>query len=283
MNRDAVRMALQAGGLSRIMPQLEALMSNSVRVTSKSVPENQLKVGASKLGGAPDLPDDVTWPLMGNVPQSFLAQFNLSDVQPLDTDKLLPSSGMLYFFYDANQQTYGSDPADRAGRKVVYSAVDAASLKRRTFPDALPAEARFASCTVSFSSEMTLPQRPNLLDAKLDWNDSERQAYSDLMAAFPSVEDRKTIHHRLLGHSDDLQDDMHLQAQLLSHGFSDDQSPEAKTLVAGASDWVLLFQLDSDSDAHMQWASTGLLYFWITRQDLKALNFDNVWVVLQSE
>ena len=107
--------------------------------------------------------------------------------------------------------------------------------------------------------------------------------YSDFMTAFPSVEDRKTIHHRLLCHSDDLQDDMHLQAQLLSQGFTDDQSAEAKALVAGAIDWLLLFQLDSDADAHMQWASTGLLYFWITRQDLQALNFDNVWVVLQSE
>src|SRR5215216_4862702 len=133
MNRDAVRAALQAGGLSRIMPHLETLITNSVRMTSKSVPESELKVGASKLGGAPDLPYEVTWPLMGDAPLAFLAQINLSEVQPFDTNKLLPSSGMLYFFYDAKQQTYGSDPADRAGRKVIYSMVEAASLKRRSF------------------------------------------------------------------------------------------------------------------------------------------------------
>lgn len=283
MSRDGVKAALQAGGLSRIMPHLEALMTNSVRIVSKPTPDNELKIGTSKLGGAPDLLDGVKWPVMGDIPLSFLAQISLSDVQPLDTDKLLPTSGLLSFFYDAKQQTYGSDPNDRAGRKVIYSTVDAAGLKRRPFPDALPAEARFASCAVTFSAEITLPQRPNLLDSKLDWNDKERQAYSDFMAAFPSEEDRKTIHHRLLGHSDDLQDDMHLQAQLLSHGFKDDQSAEAKALVEGAKDWVLLFQLDSDSNAHMQWASTGLLYFWITRQDLQARNFDNVWVILQSE
>jgi uncharacterized protein YwqG len=283
MNRDGVRAALQVSGLSRIMPQLEALMSNSVRMTSESVPESTLKVGTSKLGGTPDLPNEVTWPLMGDVPLAFLTQINLSDVQAFDTDKLLPSSGMFYFFYDANQQTYGSDPADRAGRKVIYSVVDAAALKRCPFPDGLPDEARFTSCALTFSSEITLPQRPNLLDATLDWNDKERKAYSDFMMGFPSEEDRKTIHHRLLGHSDDLQDDMHLQAQLVSHGFTDDQSPEAKALVDGAKDWVLLLQLDSDPKAHMQWASTGLLYFWITRQDLQACNFDNVWVVLQSE
>ena len=283
MQSDAVRAAIKAAPLSRIMPRLEALMSNSVRVTSTALTEGELAVGASKLGGAPDLSDEVVWPLMADVPLSFVAQINLSEAQSFDTDKLLPSSGMLYFFFDANQQVYGSDPADRAGWKVIYSAIDKTLLKRRTFPDKLPAQARFSPCAVTFSAEVTLPQRPNLLDKTLDWNDHERKAYSDLMAAFPSAEDRSLLHHRLLGHSDDLQDDMHLQVQLVSHGFKDDQSAKAAALAAGANDWLLLFQLDSDSNAHMQWASTGLLYYWITRQDLQAHNFDGVWVVLQSE
>jgi uncharacterized protein YwqG len=283
MQSDAVRAAIQAAGLTRIAPHLEALMSNSVRVTSTASSEDALAVGTSKLGGAADLPDDVVWPMMGDVPLSFVAQFDLSAVQPFDVDKALPASGMLSFFFDANQEVYGSDPADRAGWKVNYSTADKARLKRRAFPDKLPKEAQFIPCAVTFSSEVTLPQRPNLLDKTLDWNDKERQAYSDLMAAFPSEEDRKKLHHRLLGHSDDLQDDMHLQAQLVSHGFTDDQSAEAKALLAGANDWRLLFQVDSDPNAHMQWGSTGLLYYWITKQDLQARNFDKVWAVLQSE
>lgn len=282
MNSDAVRAALQAGGLSRIMPKLDALMQNSVRLSShKAVDE--IAIGASKLGGMPDVADEVAWPLMADVPLSFVGQINLSDVQPFETDHLLPTSGMLYCFYDANQQTYGSDPADRAGWKIIYSTAEQSKLKCRAFPDALPSQARFTACGLTFSSEVTLPQRPNLLDSTLDWTDAERKAYSDLMAAFPSPEDRATLHHRLLGHSDDLQDDMHVQAQLLSHGFSDDQSPEAAALLAGANDWVLLWQIDSDGDAGMQWASTGLLYFWITRADLQAQNFDGVWGILQSE
>jgi len=265
MQSDAVRAAIQAAGLSRIKPHLEGLMTNSVRVTSTASSESALAVGTSKLGGAPDLPEAIVWPMMADVPLSFVAQFDLSAVQPFDVDKLLPASGMLYFFFDANQQVYGSDPADKAGWKVIYSAVDKAVLKRRAFPDKLPKEAQFTPCAVTFSSEVTLPQRPNLLDKTLDWNDKERKAYSDMMAAFPSAEDRTQLHHRLLGHSDDLQDDMHLQAQLVSHGFKDDQSSEAAALAAGANDWLLLFQLDSDFNAHMQWASTGLLYYWITK------------------
>ncbi|MEP6987533.1 MAG: YwqG family protein [Chloroflexota bacterium] len=283
MQSDAVRAAIQAAGLTRIQPHLEALMTNSIRVTSTASSEKALPVGSSKIGGAPDLPEAVIWPLMADVPLSFVAQFDLSAVAPLDVNKLLPASGLLSFFFDANQQVYGSDPSDKAGWKVIYSAGDKSTLKRRTFPDKLPKEAQFTPCSVTFSAEVTLPQRPNLLDKTLDWNDKERYAYSDFIAAFPSEADRKTLHHRLLGYSDDLQDDMHLQAQLVSHGFKDDQSPEAKALVSGAADWLLLFQLDSDFNAHMQWASTGLLYYWITKQDLQAKNFDKVWCVLQSE
>lgn len=282
MNKDAVRAALQAGGLSRIMPKLDALMQNSVRLNSHKVVD-EIAIGESKLGGMPDLADEVAWPLMGDVPLSFVGQINLSDVQPFETDHVLPTSGMLYCFYDANQQTYGSDPADQAGWKVIYSTAERSTLKRRAFPEALPSQARFATSGLTFSSEVTLPQRPNLLDSTLDLTDAERKAYSEFMAVFPSAEDRAILHHRLLGHSDDLQDDMHVQAQLLSHGFSDDQSPEAAALLASANDWVLLLQIDSDSEAGMQWASTGLLYFWITQADLQARNFDGVWGILQSE
>jgi uncharacterized protein YwqG len=283
MQADAVRATIQKAGLARIQPHLEALMRNSIRVTSTASSDSAIAVGTSKLGGAPDLPDTVVWPMMADVPLAFVAQFDLSAVRPFDVDKLLPTSGMLYFFFDAKQQVYGSDPADKAGWKVITSATDKATLKRRAFPDKLPKEAQFTACSVTFSTEVTLPQRPNLLDKALDWNDKERQSYSDMMANFPSEADRKTLHHRLLGHSDDLQDDMHLQVQLVSHGFTDDQSPQAKALAAGANDWILLFQLDSDFNAHMQWASTGLLYYWITKQDLQAKNFDAVWCVLQSE
>jgi len=282
MQNDAVRAAIKAAGLSRIQPHLEALMKNSVRVTSTASTESALPMGMSKLGGMPDLPDAVVWPSMADVPLAFVAQFDLSAVHPFDVDKLLPASGLLSFFFDANQQVFGSDPADKAGWKVIYTA-DKSTLKRHSFPDKLPAAARFVPCAVTFSNEVTLPQRPNLLDKTLDWNDSERNTYSDFMTAFPSTEDRSKLHHRLLGHSDDLQDDMHLQVQLVSHGFTDDQSPQAVAIASGAKNWILLFQLDSDTNAHMQWGSTGLLYYWITKQDLQAKNFDAVWCVLQSE
>jgi uncharacterized protein YwqG len=46
-------------------------------------------------------------------------------------------------------------------------------------------------------------------------------------------------------------------------------------------DWHLLLQVDSEQAAGMMWGDVGRLYYWIRSKDLKAGNFDNVWLVLQ--
>ncbi len=49
-------------GLSRIACELEALKRNAIRIQAAVVDEQMLPIGASKLGGAPDLPPDIPWP-----------------------------------------------------------------------------------------------------------------------------------------------------------------------------------------------------------------------------
>jgi uncharacterized protein YwqG len=55
----------------------------------------------------------------------------------------------------------------------------------------------------------------------------------------------------------------------------------AAELKAGSMDWHLLLQVDSEQAAGMMWGDVGRLYYWIRSKDLKAGNFDNVWLVLQ--
>ncbi len=76
---------------------------------------------------------------------------------------------------------------------------------------------------------------------------------------------------------------MHQQAQLLSHGVTDDQDPRAAALAAGTLGWQLLLQVDSDDQAGMRWGSSGRLYFWIEKSALAARRFDNIWMALQSD
>ena len=282
MNKSDLQAAFQAAGLARLTKDIDALAKSSIRLTTTPVSETTLELGVSKLGGVPDVPADFVWPEWKGLPQSFLAQIRLEDAHPYDVDGMLPVQGILWFFYDAQQETFGADPADKGGWFVLF-AEHPANLQRATVPATLPTTSQFQACTLSFSSEITLSLQPHLELDHFDWTDDEQQKYETFIATFPSSEDRATIHNRLLGNPETLQDDMRLQCQYASNGVTEESDPKAAALAKDAMEWQLLLQVDSDEHAGMRWASTGLLYYWLKKADLHAQHFDASWVVLQSE
>lgn len=285
MDMPGIQQAFAAAGLARVAKDLPTLAQPSIRLTTAPADESALQPGATKIGGLPDLPPDVSWPALNGVPMSFLAQVRLADAQPYDTERALPPAGVLWFFYDANQQTYGASPSDRGGWQVIFRQDAApAQLKRTGAAAGLPQGALFHACSVALGREMTLPQDPRSVLSSYDWTPDEQSRYENVLAGFPSQADRAAPHDRLLGNPDAIQDDdMRLEAQLASHGAGGMSDPRATALAPGAANWRLLFQLDSDPNAGMRWADAGMLYFWIERDALAAHRFDNVWVVLQSD
>jgi Domain of unknown function (DUF1963) len=66
-----------------------------VRLTPVSADEADLPLGVSRLGGRPDLADDVEWPLgYEDWPLAFLAQLDLAELRPYDVDGVLPVQGL---------------------------------------------------------------------------------------------------------------------------------------------------------------------------------------------
>jgi uncharacterized protein YwqG len=282
MDSAQTQKALANAGLSRLAPELAALAQPSIRLTTTQTDEAKLAVGASKFGGLPDMPLGTAWPILNGVAMSFAGQIRLEDARPFDARRQLPSAGLLAFFYDARQRTYGDDPKDRGGWWVHLFA-DTTQLQRTDAPVVLPDDARFKPCALAFSSELTMPLEPHLERADLTLSAGEQQQYEAFLSSFPTAQGSRGIRNRMLGYADTIQDDMRVQAQLLSHGLTDGDDPKAKALLPGAMDWTLLLQVDSDPNAGMRWASEGRLYFWIERAALAAATFDNVWVVLQSD
>jgi uncharacterized protein YwqG len=91
--------------------------------------------------------------------------------------------------------------------------------------------------------------------------------------------------HYLLGNPFTIQGDPRLEAQMAINGLDHFQNHPQNVydrLKTGFSDWRLLFQMDTDSVAeanfYLMFGDTGRLYFMIRTQDLKAKNFDSVWV-----
>jgi uncharacterized protein YwqG len=281
MDKAAIETVFEKAGLSRLKKDIGRLARPSIRLVTKQVDESTLQPGASKIGGVPDLPEGVAWPDKQGQPQSFIAQIRLADVHSYDVEKVLPAAGTLWFFYDATQQTFGEDPTDRSGWSVIF--VEKATLKRASLPGKLPTEGQFHACSLSFASEYTLSQQPQLEIPAFDWSAEEQAKYEQLLSTFPTATDHAAIHNRLLGHPDTIQDDMRQQCQLTSHGVTDVTDPRAAELLKGAMDWQLLLQVDSDEHAGMRWADNGMLYYWITYTDLQTQHFDATWLVLQSE
>src|SRR5216683_6961610 len=60
-----------------------------------------ISVGASKLGGLPDLPPQITWPRWKTDYLTFVAQVNLAELPASDS---LPIAGMSPSFVTANNQ-----------------------------------------------------------------------------------------------------------------------------------------------------------------------------------
>ncbi|GCE23538.1 YwqG family protein [Dictyobacter kobayashii] len=286
MKIGTVQTALKKASLVRLSPYIKVLINPAIKLKTTPVKDAQseakLPVGISKVGGVPDLPAGQQWPVWKDIPQSFVAQILLSDAAPYDANHVLPEQGMLWFFYDAGQETYGENPQDAGGWRVFYSS-DVQHLQRATIPKALPAQARFKTCTVSFASTLTMAQQPQLEVADLTWNNDDQAKYDAVYARFTDTGDKTLPHNQMLGHPETLQDDMRLQCQMMTNGVTDIDDPKVAELTKEANAWQLLLQVDSDERIGMNWPGSGMLYYWIKLPDLQAQKFDGTWLVAQSD
>ena len=285
MDRAFLARLIQEAGLDRLRDFLLQSASPCIRIGTKGVEPAQLKPGESRLGGLPDLPLGMTWPLSGKgEPLAFVAQLRMEEVASGDAEGALPRQGHLFFFYDPAQEAWGFDPKHRGLSKVFHSA--GVPLARMAAPRKLPDAGRFRSCALRFARAWSLAGFLSRKDAGLELSEKEEEGCDDLEEAIGREIGIEGTRHQLLGRADPVQNEMELECQLASNGVycgnpEGYKDPRVKTLKKGAADWRLLLQVDSDDAADMMWGDLGRLYFWIRKQDLASGNFDGVWTILQ--
>jgi uncharacterized protein YwqG len=236
-------------------------------------------IGASKVGGLPDLPAELAWPSWRNGPLDFLAQVNLADIAGAEND--LPSEGLLSFFYDADAQPWGFEPGDLGGAAVVYST---GSLVRR---DGEGAGEPFPERSMRFELGIGLPTVEGGGLDQLGPDEDTADAYAELLEELygePGQDGSSGTW--LLGCPCEVQGEMSEECALVTGGLSTGtpdahHDPRSAPLREQAHDWRLLFQLASIEDAGMMWGDMGFLYFWIRKQDLEAHDFSATWTILQ--
>jgi uncharacterized protein YwqG len=239
-------------------------------------------LGQSRIGGLPDLPEGLTWPVFDGRRLAFIAQLNLADFAPLLPLGEIPAAGFLLFFYDERQQAWGFDPQDRGSSRVVF--VPSGVALHPAPPSQEEEQRAFPLCIVSdIRATLTVPGYESPLIKSLGLSSDEDDQYFDGVLQPLSPPDG---FHQFGGYAEPVQGDMQLECQLVTHGVyvgepAGYKDPRRASLEPGAADWRLLLQVDSDDNAAMMWGDAGRLYYWIRKQDLASRRFAETWTILQ--
>ncbi len=174
--------------LSRVRTEMEALVRNSIRLWPQPGSDDDIPIGASKLGGMPDLQPDLAWPTFkivkklyreralpkdGIISLPFIGQFNLEQLAQYDADHVLPKTGMLYLFFFDFLYADGDDGwmFEPGKIRALHHHVDIELLTRQELPTNLPGDRSgnsekvevYTPCRLQFTSERMLPPGGGLL------------------------------------------------------------------------------------------------------------------------
>ena len=278
---EELKKALTQRGLGEYFERTKHLVRNAIHIEPIRTPSDQIPVGASKFGGHPDLPEDFVWPRREEgQPLLFLCQYNLAELAPYDRDGLLPTEGILYFFYDVGPMPDISW-MELDGWAVRYHAGGA--VTRRPGPEDVPGY--FATAKLEYTAKPEVPflfcdlvPRESLQGNEFwdlwDWNNQHASKDGD-----PS-----DISTKLLGHACPVQTyGMELECEKAHrklYGTAGCRWEDPKDH-RNAERWVNLLQLDSWEKSWIWDNGYGRVYFWIEEEDLKHRRFDRVLVVTQ--
>jgi len=236
-------------------------------------PEDYKTKGGTRIGGAPDLPPDLEYPMTDGQLWHFYAQIDLEEVAALQP--WLPRAGRLYFFGE------GQEHGD--GGRVLYSTAPAATLRTYEWPD----DADFVDgsnvsdayngyrvqvdATVSVPSLYSAHRRVTGDDAvllEINEDDTRQRSYWALEAELTGDADNRRGAHLMN-----------------AHVFTQNDNPEeqASREVGGLpGEWVNLLMLDSDGNPGFCFWDAGTLTFSIHEKDLALGDFSRVHWSLES-
>jgi uncharacterized protein YwqG len=271
-------------GLLRLERKLFELMLPGIRLFLSPASDAQIPVGASKMGGAPDLERGQTWPISHsagyNESMVFIAQVNLKDLADQDIEHLLPAEGLLAFFYAAAELPTGDAPEVRDAWKVLYTANT--DLHRVSTPDGVTV---YTPSTVKWALQYMLPPSDSAAIEALNLDADESDLYDALRDDLAATQGHENEpQHWLLGYPYQLQDNIQLQCQTAPQGLYGEISSDDRNWKRNLQEsmrWHLLLQVDSDRRLKMRWGSGGMLYFCIHEEALRKRQFNDSWLVFQ--
>jgi hypothetical protein len=278
------------------------------------------KVGQSRLGGAPDLPADIAWPIRAPynradeelsgrratmretfttaAPFHFIAQIDLEAVARTGAPRHFPESGRLLLFWDPK----GGPWIDSAAScRVIHDRSAVSALARRAAPAdlskpdphfAMPPP--FAAKPVGFLRILSMPDRWLLRDLAMrageqalldsfedpDWESHWEALWDKTELRGQLASGRRVLPHRLGGWPMPVQSDPRYAAAGQALGIGT-RPTEADQAKADAVRHEWTMLAQVDLEALSSDFADGTVYFVMREADLKAANFERVHAIYQ--
>ena len=293
-NLEDLNAKIDATGLSDISNVILQVARPSVYMTCTTVDDAEIPAGASKFGGNPDIYEAFEWPYSGEFPLTFIAQFKLSDIAahyPADDEALsLPTTGILYFFYEASEQPWG-EYQQREGWRIIYVEDEETPLKRLNHPVTAGKYSEikpFPVNRLTFSTVYTLPARPDENPLQLaSLSEDQISAYWNLIES----SERSPLHY-LYGYAWPIQGAIKWECVDWSRQIQPEEDvpgekykrysqAQLDSIKAQMADWQFLFQIDSDDNLDAMWGDAGSLYVCIPKTSLQERKFEDCWTIMQ--
>lgn len=147
---------LNQKGCAELAEEVCEYRIDTINIRSK---DGEAAIGASKMGGCPDLPPEIPYPTMSGYSckrgekteryeksaMQLVAQINLAELAEMDVENRLPHTGMLYFFWSGEivpihatnkwVESIADDLENAAFHKVIWYDGDLSNLKRTAPPE----------------------------------------------------------------------------------------------------------------------------------------------------
>ena len=160
-----------------------------IRFSAELVKEESLAVGTSKYGGLPDVPEGFEWPTIQSYPMTHLAQINCSEISRLVKTEKFPSSGMLNFFVQTDEEGYIEiENGDEKTWLVIHNDFD--SLQRMELPE--DSEFYYNARQLTFRDGLSLPDTYD--EPFAGFSETDMESYQELQNELGGHE------HQLFGH-----------------------------------------------------------------------------------
>lgn len=242
-----------------------------------------IKIGASKLGGTPDLPSTIIWPKYKDKSMLFFGQLNLNDISEFHRNELLPKNGILYFFayFPAPKGQFGAEYDFIKNKKeytVIYFDGLTSELKQTNFPPDIIKVYQFPTEKMVFETIFQLPvtlETAVIENSTISENDKDQiQIQNDNI-----IENYGGTFERILGYPVPAQYgvDYDWALSYLNINLENNESEERKSEIENIQPEFVnllsipLFSPIGDSQA----------YFGILKKDLKNKDFTKVVFILQ--